>query len=247
VGAQTLRAIRELFGNADESSYGPLGRDQAAAAGVWVLFSIPREARKADDLGAFKRALAGLGMSLTDDAFDSPASFIARVSDAVRDQARAQQTTTFTEMSILALRQTLTDATLKSPLPLFRSEPDEIRARWAEYGTNAGFSQLASSFFSNLLERSISFYLSKELPQQVGATARFDHFASTEAFVSDLRVWCRERASITDEFASVWLSKERFAHERSRGSDALDLQDARRFLTYALAKVGGEVAAHDQG
>jgi len=186
-------------------------------------------------------------MKLPDDAFNSPVSFIARVSDAVRDQAREQAATTFTEMSVLALRQTLTDATLRSPLPLFRSEPDEIRARWAEFGTNAGFAHLAGTFLSNLLERSISFYISKELPQQVGANARFDHFSETDTFASDLRVWCRERARITDDFASVWLSKERFAHERTTGSDSLDLQDARRFLTYALAKVGSEVAAHDQG
>ncbi len=93
-------------------------------------------------------------------------------------------------------------------------------------------------FLAALLGRAVSYYLTKELPLQLGPDRRFKSLTELNEFEDEIRVWSRERAQIASDFSGAWLSKTRYR------SGEPTLQAAKTYLRYALAKVGSEVAAH---
>lgn len=244
VAERTLVATKKLFGNADASAYGTLAQEPGAVYAIWALMTVPALARGTETAEAFALALRREGLGDTAGSLDSPLGFLATLTDWVRERARRDRVTTFTEVAVSSLRETLARELLTGTLPLLGEGPEEVRAQWAALGARTGFTRLARGYFAALLRRTLSFYLSKELPQQVGRNKRFSDFGDAQSFEADLAVWCRERATIVDQLTSDWVPKQLRENREREGQERIDPVAAQRFLAYALSKVGSEVAAH---
>lgn len=232
VGAKAIRNVGRLFGDADQDTYGELAQEPIVGQAIWALMTLPALAREGNDYAA---ALAKAGLHLPPDAFDSTIAFAESVARACEERVGAGESTVFGVVALSALRSTLLDRLASSAGALFESSSEEIKRTWAEHGTPARFSDLAQAFLSRLLERTVQYYVSREVPQQLGRERRFGDLDAVDAFNRDLSVWCDERAKIAQKFAAGWLSKERY----ERGRPTIDA--AGRFVAYALAKVGSEV------
>lgn len=233
VADAALRAVVELLGDADRDLRGRLAREPGLVQSLWVLMTLPSLARRVD----FAAALADAGLRVPERAWSSPIGFVAEVTRSV-ERGLGDDAGTFSTIALAALRQVLTERLGRSGGSLFETSQQEITRTWAEYGTPARFSALAQDYMATFLERATQFYISREVPQQLGAERRFGALSEIGSFNAELAVWARERAAIVTDFAKSWLSKELF--ERGRPSP----KDAQGFVGYALAKVGSEVRAH---
>jgi hypothetical protein len=234
VARATLRAASSVFGDADKSTYGRLAEEPGAVWACWLLMTLPTIAHEGS------RAAPNAVSALSVDAWNDPLRFIAEAGELVRVAARQEQSGNLSELALSAFRETLAKVLLPTQTSLLDKSANDTRRRLAEFRTNRGFARLSVTFFGALLARSVLYFLSKEWPQQIGAESRFKSFNDVRLFEDDVAVWARERGQIADKFAGAWLSKHRF----EKGQPTR--RDAKRFLAYALAKVGSEVRAHDK-
>lgn len=232
-----VQAAIAVFGDADRGRRGRLADEPGAIWSCWLLMTIPFIAKQQ---GAFADLLTERGLSISDQAFTTPAQFIAAVSEGVRRKTWAEGSGNFSELAISALREVLTRSVGTQQGSLFSTREESLRDSWAQYGTAGGFSRLVSDYLGTLLKRSIAYYLSKELPLQVGPGRRFKGIHELASIDDDLSTWAQERAQIAHEFSSGWLSKRRYQHGEPT------VRAAKEYLSYALAKVGSEVAAHEE-
>ena len=243
---RTIRATQALFGNADAHAYGTLAKEPGAVYAVWTLMTVPALARRTESAEAFALALRREGLGQAAESMGSPLAFLAALTDSVRSRARAEQIGTFTEVAITSLRETLAREIVTGTAPLFGGGPDEVRSQWARLGTRTGFARLAGGYFGALLRRTLAFYLTKELPQQVGANRRFADFTDAQSFEADLAVWSRERAAIVERLSADWVPKQLRENQEREGRERIEPEAAQRYLAYALSKVGSEVSVHTE-
>lgn len=235
VGAKTLSNVIGLFGDADVKRFGTLAREPVVVQAMWALMTLPALARGA---GNFESAVSSVGLQVPDKGWESPVGFVDAVVSSIEQRSTPGTAATFGDIALVALRQTLLTHLARSAGSLFETSREEIRRTWSSFGTSDRFGDLAQTYLASLLERSVQYYVSREVPQQLGGQRRFADPDDVDAFNRDVSVWCRERAAIAEKFASAWLSKEVFTRGRPTP------EAAARFVGYALAKVGSEVSAH---
>jgi hypothetical protein len=235
ISEKTLSNVIGLFGDADADRYGALAKEPGVVESMWALMTLPALARETPQ---FERALGSVGFELPPGAWTSPVAFVDAVADAVADRVEQSEAGTFSELGVLAFRETALRHLARTVGSLFDSDRSEIARSWSAFGTSARFGDLAQHFLASLLERSVQYYVSRAVPEYVGSDKRFNDPDDVEAFNRDVGVWCRERAGIAEAFAASWLSKETYVHGRPTRDTAA------RFVAYALAKVGSEVRAH---
>ena len=113
-------------------------------------------------------------------------------------------------------------------------EPDDVRREVAKLGTEVQFGKLARDFFARFTERSLKYYVDRELPRQVGGDGRFQTLAEQRDFSRALELHCQQAAKIVEAFAGGWWSKARFEKDLSEERTA-------RFVGYALKKMRDEL------
>ncbi len=234
VGAKTLSNVVNLLGDADRDKAGKLADEPGVIRAMWLLMTLPAVAGEPD----FAAALNRTGVRLSERAWHSPIAFVEAVVGGVERQIAPGEVTTFSDVALNALRQTLLRKLVGYSASLFETSQEFIQHTWAEHATSGRFGDLAREYLGVLLERCVQYYVSRELPQQLGPGQRFEDPQEIEAFNRELAVWCRERAAIAEKFAGAWLSKQRYQFGRPT------MDTAQRFVRYALAKVGSEVRAH---
>jgi hypothetical protein len=113
-------------------------------------------------------------------------------------------------------------------------EPDDVRREVAKLGTEVQFGKLARDFFARFTERSLTYYVDRELPKQVGSDRRFQTLADQKEFSRALELHCQQAAKIVEAFAGGWWSKARFEKD-------LTPERTARFVGYALKKMRDEL------
>jgi hypothetical protein len=227
VAAATIQASERLLREASG--------DPGLVNAIWYLTQIPLAAKSEN----FGESLRKIGLSVG----DAPSIFeitgaLSRVIDHSIDQSGAR--TDVGEMAQLAVVETLTTTVADRAQNLFGVGPDEVRRAFAELSTSRNFGALARGAFSRFVYRYLTYFLSRELPNQVGGNGRFAGIEHHTEFNNALNRQCHEAARIVEEFAGGWFSKTHF--ERGITPD-----DAAGFAHVALKKIRAELKKRGMG
>jgi len=138
------------------------------------------------------------------------------------------------EIAQQAASETLTHILDERTNGLFEAKSGDVHQVLRDFGTTKNFGQLAHEFFSRFLQRSLTYFLSRELANHVGPGRRFVNLDQHNEFRKALSVHSRQTAKIVEDFAGEWFSKAEF-----QGDVTQDRTN--RFLWRALEKIKGEI------
>lgn len=207
------------------------GEDASVVHTVWLIAQLPQAAQQPD----FVEALKGVGVEVR----TSPTlvELASAVGLAVRLQGEVANPlpTDLAEMARLSAVETIV-VTLNERVPgLLAKEPGAIQAEVGRLAAPNEFGALSREFFGRLLERALTFFVSRELPLHVGPGKRFQTVAELEAFSNALAQQVHQAAGIVESFAGNWYSK---AHTEG----ALTPKHASSLVTYAMKRVRSEIS-----
>ncbi len=131
-------------------------------------------------------------------------------------------------------------AAIGPSLPNLFSDAGDVRAELSKLATKNQFGDLARDFFARLTNRTLEYYLSREIPNHVGPGRTFANFDEQSAFRAALSRHCQEASLIVEEFAGGWFSKSQF-------KGTLTPAAAQGFADYALKKMRDELRARGGG
>jgi hypothetical protein len=226
----SVREIAASAADAAETSLQATADDPAFLHAFWLLTQVPLAARGpvfAEDLGR-------LGITVTDPP--SLMGVAAAISAAVDRHAREHGgRTDLGEMAQMAAVESLT-ATVAPTLPsLFGPSPEEVQRAIGRFAGGDRFSALAREFFARLTQRTLDYYLSRELSNHIGTGERFRDDGARSQFDQALDRHCREASRIVEEFAGGWYGKNVYQGE------GLTPDAVRRFAPVAFKKIRSEL------
>lgn len=204
--------------------------DPVFVEAVRLLVSIPIAAR-AEDFGDALRRLnleVGTGPSFLDVVL-SASQHLDRLAE--RSGAR----TDFTDLASRALSKALTDC-VGGDLPgLFSPTTEDVRLSFEKFSRGSAMAVLCQRYFSALVGSSLSYWLDRVLPAQIGDGRRFQSIAGRAAFDRALDFHVSEATRIIQEFSSGWVGKTLYT------KGAISTSDARDFGHVCLRKVVEEL------
>ncbi|MBW7997804.1 MAG: hypothetical protein FVQ81_14780 [Candidatus Glassbacteria bacterium] len=215
---------------AAEASLQAASNDPAFLHAFWLLTQVPLAARGPD----FADNLRRLGVQAPNQP--SLMDVVAAISGAVDHYAREQGgRTDLGEMAQMAAIESLT--TLVGPdLPsLFEPNAGEVQRAIGRFAGGDRFSALAREFFSRLTQRSLDYYLSRELGKHIGPGERFRDDAARAQFDDALDRHCWEASRIVETFAGGWYGKNVYQ------GDGLTPDAIRKFAPVAFKKIRAEL------
>lgn len=221
VAAATSEAAeRELQGAA---------QDPAFVHAFWLLTQIPLAARQPD----FARALQNLGLEVDDQP--SVIDIARAFSDAVDERARnVRRRTDLGEMAQMCGAEALYAVAGRDLNQLFGTTSRDVQAAFAGLTTVKQFSSLSMDFFARLTRRVLGYFLSRELPNHVGANSRFHTIREHRDFEEALDQHCRETARIVGDFSGEWYSKTNY-------ESGIEPKQAGNFARVAFDKIKSEL------
>ena len=143
---------------------------------------IPQAARQSNfSERLWELGLTGLPSKPT--LFEIVAAFTRAVDDHLRECGKR---TDLGEMAQLAASETLASLAGRELPSLFGTTPSDVQQALAKLGTSNRFSIVAREFFSRLTNRSLGYFLSRELSKQVGPNKRFASIGDHSGFNAEL-------------------------------------------------------------
>ena len=113
---------------------------------------------------------------------------------------------------------------------LFEPSPREVQRAIGSFAGGKRFGTLARQLVSRLTQRSLGYYLSRELNNHIGRGERFLDDGARAEFDDALDRHCREASRIVEVFAGGWYGKNVYH------SDGLTPDTVRRFAPIAFKK-----------
>jgi hypothetical protein len=216
--------------DAAETSLQVAARDPAFLNAFWLLTQIPLAARSPN----FAEDLRQLGLRVDD--HPSLMAVAAAFSDAVDRHARDRGgRSDLGEMAQMAAVEGLM-ATVGPTLPsLFEPGPGDVQRAIGRLAGGDRFGTLAHAFFGRLTERSLDYYLGRELASHIGPGKRFADDRGRAKFDAALAQHCRETARIVEEFAGGWYGENVYQ------GDGLTPDITGRFAPIAFKKIRAEL------
>jgi hypothetical protein len=229
LGAE-IDTVAASAADAAETSLQAASKDPAFLHAFWLLTQVPLAARGPD----FAANLRRVGVQVTDQP--SLMDVVAAVSVEVDRYARERGgRTDLGEMAQMAAVESLT-ALVGPNLPsLFEPSPEEVQRAVGRLAGGDRFSGLAREFFARLTQRSLAYYLSRELSKHIGPSERFRDDAARSEFDNALDRHCREASRIVEVFAGGWYGKKVYQ------GDGLTPDAVRRFAPVAFKKIRAEL------
>jgi hypothetical protein len=229
LGAE-VDTIAAAAANAAEAALHGASRDPAFLHAFWLLTQIPLAARGP----AFTEDIRRLGLQVPDrpSLMDVTAALSGAVDRHVRERGGR---TDLGEMAQMAGVETLTAAVGPILPSLFAPAPEEVQRAIGRYASGDRFASLAREFFGRLTQRSLDYYLSRELSNHIGPGQRFADEAARAQFDQALWRHCREASRIVEDFAGGWYGKN--VYQR----DGLTPEAVSRFAPVAFKKVRAEL------
>ena len=155
------------------------------------------------------------------------------ISESLRTGARSD----IGEIAQSAFLAAMSDELGRSLPSLFDPTPADIRRALGKLSSGDHFASLARSFFAEVVQRTLNYYLSRELSNHVGRGGRFATDAERVAFDRALAQHAHEAARIVEAYAGGWYGKALWQ------SGGLTTEKARAFTSYAMTKLRQELAA----
>jgi hypothetical protein len=225
-----IDSIAASAADAAETSLQAASNDPALLHAFWLLTQIPLAARGP----AFAEDLRRLGLQVPDrpSLMDIAAALSAAVDRHVQER---KGRTDLGEMAQMAAVESLT-ATVGPMLPsLFGPSPEEVQHAIGRFAGGGRFSALAREFFARLTQRSLDYYLSRELSNHIGSSGRFGDDISRAHFDDALEMHCREASRIVEALSGGWYGKNVYQ------GGGLTPDAIRRFAPVAFKKIRAEL------
>jgi hypothetical protein len=191
-------------------------KDALFLAVVGLLARLPHEAR-----GPGPGLLSGIA-----DWIDAESLRIAHRSD-------------LGEIAQSALLSAMTEELGRSLPGLFEPTSAEIRRSLGQLSSGVRFAGLARRFFSGVVQRTLDYYLNRELSNHVGLGQRFASDAERVAFDRALAQHAFEAARIVEAYAGGWYGKALW-HGGGLTPDSI-----RAFTAYSMTKLRRELSQRD--
>ena len=230
-GGADVERIAAASADAAENGLDRASHDTGLAHAFWLLTQIPLAARQAD-FPSRLRALGLDGLSAEPTLIEIITAFGRAVDRHVRATGRR---TDLGEMAQHAASETFASLAGRELPSLFGPDPSDVQLALAKLGTSDRFSQVARDFFSRLTNRSLGYFLSRELSRHVGPEKRFPSILEHSAFNAALDQHCREASRIIKEFSGDWYGNT------LREKKAISQDDLRRFARVAFKKLRAEL------
>lgn len=225
-----IDAVAGSAADAAENSLQATSNDPAFLHAFWLLTQVPLTARGPN----FAADLRRLAVQVPDQP--SLIDVVAAISGAVDRYAREQGgRTDLGEMAQMAAVESLTALVGPSLPSLFEPSSEEVQRAIGKFASGERFSTLAREFFARLTQRSLHYYLSRELSKHIGAGKRFGDDAGRAQFDDALDRHCREASRIVEAFAGGWYGKNVYQ------GDGLTPDAIRRFAPVAFKKIRAEL------
>jgi hypothetical protein len=226
-----VEAIAAEPSSAGVASLIAAGSDPVPKHVFYLLAQIPLAAKSEN----FATSLRKVGI-FTEGAITLAALCSGFIAGVDRLAVSARDRTDFGELATLSAVESLMAIVGNEQIGLFPASDSEteLRAALARLASATQFGVLGHDFFARLTRRHLDYYLSRELPKHVGATARFRSVKEHIAFEEALNRHCREVAEIARSYSGQWFSKH--VHERG-----IDPATAGGGLQYAFKKVRDEL------
>ena len=225
-----VETVAAAAADAAETALHSASRDPAFLHAFWLLTQLPLAARGPEFVADLQR----LGVEVRNRP--SLMDIVGAISSAVDRYAREQGgRSDLGEMAQMAAVESIISLVGRDLPSLFGPEPDEVQRGIGRFAGGDRFSVLAREFFSRLTQRSLNYYLSRELNRHVGAGDRFDDDSMRLRFDGALDQHCREATRIVEAFAGGWYGKNVYQ------GDGLTLEDIRRFAPIAFRKIRAEL------
>jgi hypothetical protein len=224
VASSVLEASHKAFDN--------ISNDPGLNLAFWLLLQLPLAAHEAH----FSEALKAHGINVS----ETPGIFeiITAFRTAIENKLRADQSLTdIGEMALLSASESLASAILEKTESLFGRTPADVRHAFASLSKSREFAGFSRIFFSKFVNRYLSYFLSRELSNQVGVDGRFENIAEYGEFSYELDRHCWEITKIIEGFSGGWYAKAQ--------AEGLNKIKASGFLAHAFTKIQGALEKGD--
>lgn len=229
-GRASVKEIAESTAVAAANAFKNFDSDPGLPYCYWLLTQITWHA-KSDD---FYEILELLDLDVRDET--SALGFVAKVSSHATSEIKdLGKTTIFTEIAQLSMREVLTEIISERSQTLFGTTTEDIRLACASLAAKKQFGLLSRQFFSNFLNRTLQFFISKEISNHVGGGKSFEDVEAVEDFEVALDSFCYQSSKIVEDFAGGWYSKRNWEGD-------ISYDDARKFVHVAIEKLKSELA-----
>ena len=226
-----IGALANATAHAAENELQSAKGDPALAYTVWLLTQLPLAAQSDRD----HERLGELGFDRGDD--QSVLTLIAGFSKAVdRKISGRSNRTDLGELAVQAAAESLSKLIGGGTASLFETGAKDVQRELSRLATKERFAGLAREFFSRLTQKSLEYYISRELPNHVGPGRSVSSIDAQVAFRAALERHCREASQIIETFAGGWYAKSIF-------QGTLNPRTTRGFTDYALKKMRDELRA----
>jgi hypothetical protein len=213
--------------NAAEKEMIKLGRDPSLNYCFWLLVRITWSAKNRNLLSQLQQ------LGLESEHISSTFTLLSSLSDLIRNKTSDySDLDAFSEISSLAFKQTLTETVAEQSRSLFGTNIEDIQQACGSYSSPKQFGILARKFFSNLLSRSLTYFINKELSNHIGSDHALKDIRSAKEFNNSLISYSYQSAKIIEEFAGSWYSKHNW---ESGGS--ISEEESQKFVAYAFKKL----------
>lgn len=226
-----IRDLAAATARAAETELQSASGDPALAYSVWLLTQLPLAARS----DQFHQKLAEFGFAAG--AHQSVLNLVADFSLAVdRNVADSAERTDLGEFARQAAVESLSAFLGPAPQSLFGTSADDLQRELGRLATKDRFADLAREFFARITQKTLEYYVSRELANYVGPHSSIPSIDDQIRFRDALAKHCREAALIVEAFAGGWYSKSNF-------KGTLTPASAQAFADYALKKMRDELRA----
>ncbi|CAM3583087.1 hypothetical protein THPR109532_17285 [Thalassospira profundimaris] len=230
-GTASATELVEAITKATEAALTRALKDQAFVEALWLLVKIP-QAAKAE---SFSEALRAVGVAAPDNpsATDLVAGY-----DAAIEAVQRRSDGDVTDLGEMARQAGISAlySLIEERLPsLWEPTREDVRTTLATFVGPEKFGELSQRFLTNFSERTIQYYLDREIPRHLGPGNVVQSVGDMAVFDDAVRRHCAESTMIMRPFAKDWLGKSVY----SEGKD-ISQKKLVGFTAVALKKVRKE-------
>lgn len=222
-----VEKVADATTRASEKALTTAQHDAGFREAVHILTQLAVAATKDDPAGH----LAKLGVHIAKDA--SLPEVLVAISDAMDKRlAGTKDRSDFGEMAQRSLIRAVTRH-MRARLPeLFAPTENDVRSALLDLRKKKAFGELSRSFFANVANEFMGYFLSKTMSSHVGEGQAFATTNQMMQFQQAMKQHCDESSVIVEQYSGDWFSKHRYeeAGDISRNS-------ADGFGWYALEKM----------
>lgn len=230
-GTASTADLVEAITKATEAALTRALKDQVFVEALWLLVKIP-QAAKAE---SFSDALRAIGVPVPDNptATDLVAGYDAAI-EAVQRKTGGD----VTDLGEMARQAGISAfyGLIEERLPsLWEPSREDVRTTLATFVGPDKFGELSQRFLTNFSERTIQYYLDREIPRHLGPGNVVQSVGDMAVFDDAVRRHCAESTMIMRPFAKDWLGKNVYSEGKN-----ISRKELVGFTAIALEKIRKE-------